>query len=39
MPQGLAQQPLAQSAVLRHWAPMNCVPLPLPTLLMPAGSK
>src|SRR6478752_4963166 len=39
MPQGLAQQPEAQSAALRHWPPINCRPLPLPTFFAPAGSK
>ena len=39
MPEGPAQHPLAQSAVLRHWPPMNCFPLPLPTFLAPEGSK
>jgi len=39
MPEGKAQQPLPQSALERHWPVMNCVPLPLPTFLAPAGSK
>jgi hypothetical protein len=39
IPDGPAQQPLAQSAVLRHWPPMNCAPTPLPTFFSPAGSK
>lgn len=36
---GFAQQPLPQSASLRHCPPMNCPPLPLPTFFAPAGSK
>jgi hypothetical protein len=39
IPDGPAQQPLAQSAVLRHWPPMNCAPTPLPTFFSPAGSN
>ncbi len=39
MPQGNAQQPEAQSAVWRHWPPMNCPPWPLPTFFAPAGSN
>ena len=39
MPVGFAQQPLPQSALLRHWPPMNCCPAPLPTFLSPDGSN
>jgi hypothetical protein len=39
MPEGPAQHLLAQSASLRHWPPMNCVPFLLPTFFCPAGSK
>lgn len=39
IPVGLAQQPLWQSALLKHWPPMNWVPTPLPTFLAPAGSN
>src|SRR5579859_2262460 len=39
MPQGNAQQPEAQSLALRHWPPMNCMPMPLPTFFAPAGSN
>jgi hypothetical protein len=36
---GLAQQVDAQSAIERHWPPMNCWPALLPTFLAPAGSN
>jgi hypothetical protein len=39
IPVGLAQQPLPQSALLRHWPPMNCPPAPFPTFFAPAGSN
>jgi hypothetical protein len=39
IPVGFAQQVLAQSALLRHCPPINCVPAPFPTFLAPAGSK
>jgi hypothetical protein len=39
IPDGPAQQPLAQSAVLKHWPPINCAPTPLPTFFSPAGSN
>lgn len=39
IPEGLAQQPEAQSAALRHCPPINCCPLPLPTFLAPEGSN
>jgi len=39
IPVGRAQHPLAQSALLRHWPVMNCVPTPLPTWGAPLGSK
>lgn len=39
MPVGLAQQPLPQSASLRHCPPINCPALPLPTFFAPDGSK
>jgi hypothetical protein len=39
IPEGPAQQVLAQSAPLRHWPPINCVPFALPTFFVPEGSK
>jgi hypothetical protein len=39
IPVGFAQQPLPQSALLRHWPPINCPPLALPMFFAPAGSK
>ena len=39
IPVGFAQHPLPQSALLRHWPPMNCLAAPLPTLAAPAGSN
>jgi hypothetical protein len=39
MPVGKAQQSLAQSALERHCPVLNCLPLPLPTLGAPLGSK
>lgn len=36
-PLGFAQQPLAQSASLRHAPVMNCLPAPLPTFAAPAA--
>ena len=39
IPHGFAQHPLAQSAALRHWPPMNCVPAPLPMFFVPEGSN
>lgn len=39
MPEGPAQQVLAQSAPLKHWPPINCIPFAFPTFLTPAGSK
>ncbi len=39
IPVGFAQHPLPQSALLRHWPPINCPPAPFPTFFAPAGSK
>lgn len=39
MPVGNAQQPLAQSALVRHCPVINCLPAALPTFAAPAGSK
>lgn len=39
IPHGRAQQFEAQSALERHWPPINWPPLPLPMFFVPAGSK
>lgn len=39
IPVGFAQQPEPQSALLRHWPPMNWPPAPLPTFFVPEGSN
>lgn len=39
MPDGPAQQVLAQSAPLKHCPPINCIPFEFPTFFAPEGSK